>query len=130
MFREPLGTACQSNWQKPGLLCPRPNSFWPVLVLCCDSVSKSKRVPGHRSNYDEEKKATIQPVEKAMKARKIPSTDSIEELARFWDRHDLTDFEDQLEEVTAPVFTRRSTTAAMVRLRPHEAKEINRVAKT
>jgi len=69
-------------------------------------------------------------VEKAMKARKIPSTDSIEELARFWDRHDLTDFEDQLEEVTAPVFTRRSTTAVMVRLRPDEAKEIKRVAKT
>jgi predicted DNA binding CopG/RHH family protein len=69
-------------------------------------------------------------MEKAMKARKIPSTDSIDELARFWDRHDLTDFEDQLEEVTAPVFTRRSTTAVTVRLRPEEAKEVKRVAKT
>ena len=65
-----------------------------------------------------------------MKARKIPSTDSIEELARFWGRHDLTDFEDQLEEVSAPVFTRKSTTAVTVRLRPDEAKEIKRVAKT
>lgn len=64
-----------------------------------------------------------------MKARKIPSTDSIEELARFWDRHDLTDFEGQLEEVTTPVFTRRSTTVT-VRLRPDEAKEVKRVAKT
>jgi hypothetical protein len=35
-----------------------------------------------------------------MKARKIPKTDSIEELARFWDTHDLTDFEDQLEDVS------------------------------
>ena len=69
-------------------------------------------------------------MEKSMKARKIPSTDSIEELARFWDRHDLTDFEDQLEEVAAPVFTRGSTTAVTVRLRPDEAKEIKRVAKT
>jgi hypothetical protein len=69
-------------------------------------------------------------MEKAMKARKIPSTDSIEELARFWDRHDLTDFKDQLEEVTTPVFTRSSTTAVTVRLRPAEAKQIKRVAKT
>lgn len=65
-----------------------------------------------------------------MKARKIPSTDSIEELARFWDRHDLTDFEDQLEEVTAPVFRRSSRTAVTVRLRPDEAKEVQRVAKS
>jgi hypothetical protein len=35
---------------------------------------------------------------------KLPQTDSIEELARFWDTHDLTAFEDQLEEVTEPVF--------------------------
>jgi len=30
--------------------------------------------------------------------------DSIEKLAEFWDTHDLTDFEDELEEVTEPVF--------------------------
>ena len=30
---------------------------------------------------------------------KIPRLDSITELARFWDTHDLTDFEDELEEV-------------------------------
>jgi len=36
----------------------------------------------------------------------IPQTDSIQELARFWDTHDLADFEDQLEEVTEPVFER------------------------
>ncbi|MDE0086960.1 MAG: CopG family antitoxin [Candidatus Poribacteria bacterium] len=30
---------------------------------------------------------------------KIPQTDSIQELARFWDSHDLTDFENELEEV-------------------------------
>jgi hypothetical protein len=69
-------------------------------------------------------------MEKTMKARKIPSTDSIEELARFWDRHDLTDFEDQLEDVTTPVFTRGASTAVTVRLRPDEAKEVQRVAKS
>lgn len=36
----------------------------------------------------------------------LPKTDSIDELARFWDTHDLTDFEDQLEVVTEPVFVR------------------------
>ena len=37
---------------------------------------------------------------------KIPRTDSIQELATFWQRHDLTDFEDELEEVPDPVFQR------------------------
>jgi hypothetical protein len=40
----------------------------------------------------------------AMKANKLPQTDSIQELARFWDKHELTDFEDELEEVTEPAF--------------------------
>jgi hypothetical protein len=30
-----------------------------------------------------------------MKTPKIPHSDSIEALARFWDTHDLTDFEDE-----------------------------------
>ena len=64
-----------------------------------------------------------------MKARKIPQTDSIEELARFWDTHDLTDFEDQLEEVGAPVFERKSGSAVTIRIRPQEAEAVKRVAK-
>jgi hypothetical protein len=28
----------------------------------------------------------------------IPQTDSIQELAQFWDTHDLTDFEEQLKD--------------------------------
>jgi len=39
-----------------------------------------------------------------MTAKRIPATDSISELARFWDEHDVTDFESQLEEVGASVF--------------------------
>jgi len=35
---------------------------------------------------------------------KIPKIHSIEELAEFWDEHDITDFEDELEEVKEPVF--------------------------
>ena len=67
---------------------------------------------------------------KMMKARKIPSTDSIEKLARFWDTHDLTDFADQLEKVVNPVFERASGAAVTVHLRPHEAKAVKQVAKT
>ncbi len=37
---------------------------------------------------------------------KLPITDSIEELAEFWDTHDVTDFEEELEEVPHPVFVR------------------------
>ena len=67
---------------------------------------------------------------KTMKARKIPSTDSIEKLARFWDAHDSTDFADQLEEVVDLVFERASGTVVTVHLRPHEAKAVTQVAKT
>lgn len=68
-------------------------------------------------------------MEKAMKARKIPQTDSIEEMARFWDTHDLTEFEDQLEEIGEPVFERKSRTVIAVRLGPQEAEAVKRVAK-
>ena len=37
---------------------------------------------------------------------KIPTTDSIQELATFWQHHDLTDFENELEEIPGPVFRR------------------------
>ncbi len=37
---------------------------------------------------------------------KIPETDSIRELADFWDSHEVTAFDDQLVEVAEPVFVR------------------------
>ncbi len=43
-------------------------------------------------------------MEEPMTTDKIPQTDSIREMAGFWDTHDLTELEDQLEEVTEPVF--------------------------
>ena len=65
-----------------------------------------------------------------MKARKIPESDSIEELARFWDTHDLTDFEDLLENVPKRVFERKRETVIRLRLRRQEVEEVRRVAKT
>ena len=59
-----------------------------------------------------------------MKARKIPESDSVEELARFWNTHDLTDFEDLLENVPKRVFERKHETVIPVRLRRKEAEEV------
>ncbi len=64
-----------------------------------------------------------------MKTTRLPQTDSIEELARFWDSHSLTDFEDELEEVTEPVFVRDSETVAVVHLPPEKLAAVQRIAK-
>ena len=42
-----------------------------------------------------------------MSESKMPNTDSILELAHFWDTHDVTEFEEELEEVSNSVFERR-----------------------
>jgi predicted DNA binding CopG/RHH family protein len=63
-----------------------------------------------------------------MKSLKLPQIDSIEELARFWDTHDLTEFEEALEEVTKPVFERNSDTVIPLHLQPRELEAVKRVA--
>jgi hypothetical protein len=63
-----------------------------------------------------------------MRTPKIPETDSIEELARFWDTHDLTDFEDQLEEVTEPVFERMNKIVVKIHLKRQEFRVIEQLA--
>ena len=61
-----------------------------------------------------------------MKAEALPQTDSIQELAQFWDTHNLTDFEDELEEVTEPVFERR--TVIPLNLESAEAEAVKKLA--
>jgi len=63
-----------------------------------------------------------------MKSKKIPQTDSIQELARFWDTHDLTDFENELEEVTEPIFQREAL--IRIRLPQNEFETIKKIAKS
>jgi len=58
----------------------------------------------------------------------IPKTDSIRKLAEFWDTHDLTDFLDELEEVTEPVFTGRDTVME-IHLSSDEAETVRKIAK-
>lgn len=58
-------------------------------------------------------------------AQKIPQTDSIQELAQFWDVHDLTDFEEQLEEVSGTVFERSTV---KIHLESDEVETIRKLA--
>ena len=65
-------------------------------------------------------------MKESMSRTNIPQTDSIQELADFWDTHDLTDFEDELEEVNEPVFD----TLVSIELAPEEFEVIERLAKS
>jgi predicted DNA binding CopG/RHH family protein len=68
-------------------------------------------------------------MEKPMSTPKIPHTDSIAELARFWDTHDLTDFADELEEVSESVFERRGEETVTIRLPTAEVEAVKRLAR-
>jgi hypothetical protein len=61
---------------------------------------------------------------------RIPQIDSIEELAKFWDAHDTTDFEDELEEVGEPVFDRDAQAVVRIRLLREQAEALRRIAKS
>ena len=69
-------------------------------------------------------------MEKTMKAQRIRNTDSIEELSRFWDSHDLADFEDQLEEVRTPIFVRRREVTVAIALTRKESETLKRLAES
>lgn len=58
----------------------------------------------------------------------LPKTDSIRELAEFWDTHDLVDFDDQLEEVNERVFERRMTNAVAVPLSADDHQAVRQMA--
>ncbi len=60
-----------------------------------------------------------------MNRTNIPQTDSIQELADFWDTHDLTDLEEELEEVSEPVFEN----LVIIQLKPEELEVIETLAK-
>jgi predicted DNA binding CopG/RHH family protein len=62
-----------------------------------------------------------------MKKTKLPKTDSIQKLAEFWDTHDLTDFESELEEVAEPVFLRGA--AIKLRLPTRDAVAVQKLAR-
>lgn len=47
-------------------------------------------------------------MEEPMSKSRLPQTDSIQELATFWDTHDITEFEAELDEVGERVFERET----------------------
>ena len=55
----------------------------------------------------------------------IPKTDSIEELARFWDAHDVTEYADELQEVPSPF---KRSDVVRVPLTPAEHDAIKKLA--
>lgn len=59
---------------------------------------------------------------------RIPNTDSIRELAEFWDAHVLTEFEGELEEVSEPVFAGRMANAVRVPLSGEERRAVREIA--
>ena len=69
-------------------------------------------------------------MEKAMRHQTLPATDSIEELARFWETHDLADFEQDLEEADEPVFGRHTGTSLTIDLKLLEAQRLKRIARS
>ena len=65
---------------------------------------------------------------KPMSRTQLPQTDSIQELASFWDTHDLSDFDDQLEEVAEPVF--RHNTVIAIPLDAEELEAVQEIAES
>jgi predicted DNA binding CopG/RHH family protein len=63
-----------------------------------------------------------------MNAIHIPQTDSIEALAQFWDKHDLTDFEDKLQEVPERIFERGQDATIKIRLQRRDLEMVKRLA--
>jgi hypothetical protein len=58
----------------------------------------------------------------------IPKTDSIEELARFWDTHSAADYEDEFEDVEEPIFVANGKIT--VDLPPGEAEAVSKLAES
>ncbi len=63
-----------------------------------------------------------------MSTEKLPQTDSIQELANFWDSHDVTDFSDALEDVNETVFER--DTDITVHLEANDVQTVREMAKS
>ena len=63
-----------------------------------------------------------------MNTSRLPQTDSIQELATFWDTHDVTEFEDELVEVTDRAF--ELDTQITVHLAADDANTVRAMARS
>jgi hypothetical protein len=61
-------------------------------------------------------------MKKTIGRKSLPNTDRIEALARFWDSHDLTDFDKELKEARGPVFVLAKSASLSVDPSPRDAQ--------
>ncbi len=66
-------------------------------------------------------------MEAKVKPKRIPKFKSIDAMARFWDTHEVTDFESELREVKNPF---DGGTVISVKLDMDEAKAIRKLARS
>jgi hypothetical protein len=124
-FGERFGQRGKSEGQHPVYYVlgqPRPGDICSVLS---SNFPEKHRLSRHGARDDGQRETSLQTMEKQMND-KLP--DSIQELAKFWDRHDLTDFEDELEEARDSVFDR--STVVKLHLSSNEAKAVEEIART
>jgi len=60
--------------------------------------------------------------------KKIPDFRTLKEMAEFWDTHDVTDFEDELEEVREPVFKNMNAKVVPLMLDTDQYVKLKRIA--
>jgi hypothetical protein len=76
-----------------------------------------------RAGYDRQRETALPKMESPLNNAKLPTTDSIQELADFWDTHDVTDFAEALEEIKEPIFVRGVTINVPLESRQAQAAE-------
>ena len=59
---------------------------------------------------------------------KIPEFKTIDEMARFWDNHDITDFEDHLIEVKEPLFEKMDSRIISFKLDSKQYDKLKKIA--
>lgn len=62
------------------------------------------------------------------KEMKIPHFESSDDMARFWDCHDITDFEDDLVEVKEPIFQLADKRVISLLLNPVQYDKLKKIS--
>jgi len=58
----------------------------------------------------------------------IPEFDTLQDMAQFWDTHEITDFEAQLQEVREPIFDYLNRRSLIIHLAPDQYTILQRLA--
>jgi hypothetical protein len=88
---------------------------------------KRHNISSQCSGYSSQGQEALRPVEEGVRRQKIPQIDSIQQLAAFWDTHDVTEFEDELEPVGDMVWE-GAAELVVEPLQPSEVEAVWRIA--